>query len=581
MSIFLQLAWFFRLEWRRYAIALSTLALVAGLVMIPPKLTGLLVDAIAEQSLTRQQLLLYCGSIALVALVVYVLRVVWRVYLYSASFNLAALLRARLYRHLSHLSPSFYHRYKTGDLMARATNDIEAVQMTAGEGVLALVDGLMTGVVVLAVMLLTISWQLTLVALLPWPVMAWLMYVYGNRLHHAFHEAQNQFSHLNDKVQETISGVRVVKAFGREQAEGQSFETVTRRTADANLAVARTDSLYDPTISLTVGASYLLSIGFGAWLVVQERLTLGQLTSFTMYLGFLIWPMFAFGWTLNLVERGRAAYRRIDELLQTRDDIEDQGQERLLNQAEITIDIKRFCYAGSQQPALENIQLQIPAGTTLGLVGHTGAGKTSLLGLLLRLYEGDGVEIALNGDNIRSFSLESLRRNIAFVPQDPLLFSATIAENIALGKPEASREEIEQVARLAQIHEDILRFPEGYDTLVGERGVTLSGGQKQRISIARALLLDAPILILDDALSAVDMETERQILAHLRQARVGRTTLIACHRLSAVEDAEQIAVLSHGQLAELGRHRHLQAQGGWYARMVEYQKLEQAVHEGR
>src|SRR5690554_1672466 len=381
--------------------------------MIPPKLTGLLVDAIAEQRLTGRQLFLYCGSIVLVALVVYVLRVVWRVYLYSASFNLAALLRARLYQHLSQLSPSFYHRYKTGDLMARATNDIEAVQMTAGEGVLALVDGMMTGVVVLAVMLFTISWQLTLVALLPWPIMAWLMYVYGNRLHHAFHEAQNQFSHLNDKVQETISGVRVVKSFGREQAETRSFETVTRRTADANLEVARTDSLYDPTISLTVGASYLLSIGFGAWLVVQERLTLGQLTSFTMYLGFLIWPMFAFGWTLNLVERGRAAYRRIDELLQTRDDIKDEGVDRTLGRAEIRIDIQQFCYTGSAQPALEDIHAQVPAGTTLGVVGHTGSGKSTLINLLLRLYDGKGVDIALNGDR-KSTRLNSSHVRISY-----------------------------------------------------------------------------------------------------------------------------------------------------------------------
>src|SRR5690606_11484465 len=276
-----------------------------------------------------------------------------------------------------------------------------------------------------------------------------------------------------------------------------------------------------------------------------------------------------------------AAYRRIDELLQTRDDIKDEGVDRTLGRAEIRIDIQQFSYTGSAQPALEDIHLQVPAGTTLALVGHTGSGKSTLINLLLRLYDGKGVDIALNGDNIRSFSLDSLRRNIAFVPQDPLLFSATIAENIALGKPDARQEEIEQAARLAHIHEDILRFPDGYDTIVGERGVTLSGGQKQRISIARALLLDAPILILDDALSAVDMETERQILGHLRQARVGRTTVIVCHRLSAVEDAEQIAVLSHGHLAELGQHQQLQSQGGWYARMVEYQKLEQAVHEGR
>ncbi len=581
MSIFVQLAWFFRLEWRRYATAMTALACVAGLVMIPPKLTGYLVDAIAQKTLTPDQLWLYCGGIVVVAVVVYGLRVLWRIFLYSASLNLAALLRQRLYRHLTLLSPGFYQRYKTGDLMARATNDIEAVQMTAGEGVLAMIDGLFSGLVVLAVMTLTISWQLTLVALLPWPLMAWLMYRYGNRLHEAFHQAQERFSELNDKVQESLSGVRLIKAFGREQAEDEAFRTISRRTAEANLEVAHTDSLYDPTISLTVGASYLLSISFGAWLVVQERITLGELTSFTMYLGYLIWPMFAFGWTLNLVERGRAAYGRIEEILQTQDPIPDQGAELDLNSADVTIRIDRFVYPEASQTALENVRIQVPAGTTLGIVGHTGAGKSTLLNLLLRLYEHEGLRIELGGRDIRDYALASLRRQIAAVPQDPFLFSATIAENIALGKPDASAHEIEQVARLAAVHEDILRFPEGYQTLVGERGVTLSGGQKQRIAIARALLLDAPVLLLDDALSAVDMETERQILHHLRSARQGRTTLIVCHRLSAVEDAEQIAVLSHGHLLELGAHAQLLANGSWYARMVDYQKLEQAVDEGR
>lgn len=581
MSIFLQLAWFFRLEWRRYAIALSALACVAGLVMIPPWLTGRLVDAVASRSLDLSSLLLHCGGIVLVALVVYGLRVLWRIYLYSASFRLAALLRQRVYQHLSGLSPAFYQRFRTGDLMARATNDIEAVQMTAGEGVLALVDGLLSGVVVLSVMLFSISWKLTLAALLPWPAMAYLMYVYGNRLHHSFHAAQGRFSDLNDKVQESLSGIRVIKAFGREQAEDESFRAIARQTAEANLEVARTDSLYDPTIGLTIGVSYLLSVGFGAWLMVHDEITLGQLTSFTMYLGFLIWPMFAFGWTLNILERGRAAYRRIEELLETRDDIEDKGELEEPASVDLEFDIDSFSYPGASQPALRDIQVRVEAGTTLGIVGHTGSGKTSLIRLLLRLYEDERARVRIGGRDIRDYRLSSLRGRIACVPQDPFLFSATIAENIAMAKPDASRQDIERAARLAAVHEDIMRFPDGYDTLVGERGVTLSGGQKQRISIARALLQDAPILVLDDALSAVDMETERSILRHLREARQGRTTLIVCHRLSAVEDAEQIIVLSHGHLIERGDHQSLLRQDGWYARMVDYQKLEQAVHEGR
>jgi ATP-binding cassette, subfamily B, multidrug efflux pump len=442
-------------------------------------------------------------------------------------------------------------------------------------------DGVVTGVLVLLVMSLFISWQLTLVALLPFPFMAWYFYVIGTRLHDGFREAQERFSDLNARVQESVSGVRMIRAFGRESHEDEVFTQVADRAAAANMKVAATDSLYDPAIFITVGASFMLSIGMGAWLVQGGQISLGQLTSFTMYLGYLIWPMFAYGWLLNLVERGSAAYARISSLLDARSPVTDDGHVEHAPHFGLSWQITEFSYPGSEQAALTGIDLAIAQGSTLGIVGATGAGKSTLISLLLRYYDSPGCRVSVGGLPVQDYSLHALRQLVAVVPQDAFLFTASISENIALGKPSATMDEIRAVARLASVEQDILRFPAGYDTLVGERGVTLSGGQKQRIAIARALLLDAPVLIMDDALSAVDVETERNILSHLREARQGRTTVILCHRLSAVEDADQIVVLGHGAIMELGRHEELLALKGWYARMAEYQKLEQAVVSGR
>lgn len=581
MDIFLKLGWYFREQWRRYLLAGALLIVVDLLELTIPWLVGQLIDEVLAQSLSPASLWTYVIAVAVLAVVIYGLRFLWRLFLFSASFQLAEKLRQQVYRHLTIMAPGFYQQYRTGDLMARATNDVTAVEMTAGEGVLSGLDGVVTGVLVLAVMMIFISWQLTLVALLPFPLMAWFFFVIGTRLHDGFRDAQERFSDLNDRVQESISGIRMIRAFGRETREDQDFLEIADRAAEANMRVAATDSLYDPAIFITVGASFLLSIGMGAWLIEQGSLTLGQLTSFTMYLGYLIWPMFAYGWLLNLVERGSAAYARISALLQERSPVLDTGTCHSANSSDISWHISKFAYPGSELPVLTNIRIRVPQGETLGIVGATGAGKTTLVNLLLRYYDSPDCDVRLGGLPVADYSLEALRSMVAVVPQDAFLFTATIAENIAMGRPDATMDEIRAVARLAAVEQDILRFPAAYDTLVGERGVTLSGGQKQRIAIARALLLDAPILILDDALSAVDVDTERNILTHLREARQGRTTLILCHRLSAVEHAEQIVVLSQGELAEQGIHRELLARGGWYARMVDYQKLEQAVASGR
>lgn len=581
MRIFLRLGWYFRAEWRRYAVAAILLVIVDVLELVIPWLVGRVIDEVVNQTLTVATLSRYVAVMAGLGLAIYFMRYLWRLALFSASFQLAEQVRQRIYSHLTAMAPGFYQQHRTGDLMARATNDVTALEMTAGEGVLSGLDGVVTGILVLVVMLLFINWQLTLVALLPFPVMAWFFWVIGKRLHNSFRVAQERFSELNDQVQESVSGIRMIRAFGRESQESAEFMEVADRTAEANVRVAETDSLYDPAIFLTVGASFMLSIGMGAWLVNQGSITLGQLTSFTMYLGFLVWPMFAYGWLLNLVERGSAAYERITALLDTVSPVVDSGTLDRAERHDIRWSISEFSYEGANQPALTDIELHVPEGNMLGIVGATGSGKSTLINLLLRYHEGNGCVVEIGDRNVQEYTLAALRGMIAVVPQDAFLFTATIAENIALGRPDATMEEIRAVARVAAIEQDILRFPAAYDTLVGERGVTLSGGQKQRIAIARALLLDAPILVLDDSLSAVDVGTEQAILSHLRQARQGRTTLVLCHRLSAVRDADQIVVLGHGEIIERGSHEELVNQKGWYARMIDYQKLEQAVVSGR
>jgi ATP-binding cassette subfamily B protein len=581
MRIFRELGWFFRQEKRSYAIGVLTLFLVALLELFPPYVIGVIVDAIESDTLNSDMIGVWMMLLALSGVLIYILRYVWRVMLFGASMRLGKLLRERLYRHFTCMPPSFFHRRRTGDLMAHATNDVSAVEQTAGEGVLTLVDSLTLGSLVVCTMAFTIHWKLTVIALLPLPVMAWAVSHYGRLLHERFHRAQEAFSTMNDKVQENISGVRVIKAMGLEEKETEAFRMLTRDVAEKNIAVARVDALFEPTISAIVGFSFFLTVAVGAYYVVQGEITVGELTQFSIYLGRLIWPMLAFGWLINILERGSASYDRIRSLLEVKPEITDeQATLDRVSCTEMEVHIDSFTYPEQTSPALQQIHLHVRPGQTVGVVGKTGSGKSTLLRLLLREWDvADGV-IRLGGHPLSAYRLDALRGSIGYVPQDHFLFSTTVAENIAFGKPEATREEIETAARLASIHEDILRFDRGYETMVGERGVTLSGGQKQRISIARAQLLDPPVLILDDALSAVDAETEQNILHALRRHRNDRTTWIAAHRMSAVEHADLILVLDGGKIAESGTHDKLMARNGWYAMMYRRQQLESMVEKG-
>ncbi|MCL6452409.1 MAG: ATP-binding cassette domain-containing protein [Alicyclobacillus sp.] len=581
MRVFLDLMWFFRAHKLRYAVGVSLLVLLSLLALVPPQLVGQVVDHMQHKTLTGRYLFWVCASILGIALVSYGLRFVWRMMLFGAAVKLSTQLRNQLYDHFTRMAPQFYHERRIGDLMAHATNDIQAIEATAMQGVMTLVDSITMTVLVVATMVLTVDWKLTIVALLPLPIIAWSSSYYGKLMHEEFTLAQAAFSDLNDRVQESISGVRVVKAFGQEAFEERTFRDLSAYVVEKNVRVAKIDALFNPTITVIVGVSFFLTVAVGAVFVVHGSLSLGGLTAFTMYLGQLVWPMLAFGWLFNIVERGHASYDRVRKLLAVPPAIVDRpGAQAVAPVGDIEFSIPAFYYPGQSEPTLQEIRLHIGRGETLGIVGRTGSGKTTLLRLLLREFDAPDGCIRIGGRAITDYQLDSLRSGIAYVPQDHFLFSASIAENIAFARPEASIAEIQEAAKVAAIHDDILRFPAGYGTVVGERGVTLSGGQKQRISIARAVLLDADILILDDCLSAVDARTEQAILAALKRNRSARTTLVATHRLSTIEHADAIIVLEHGRIVEYGDHASLLAAGGWYADMYQRQQLESLVEQG-
>ncbi|MBU5377217.1 SmdA family multidrug ABC transporter permease/ATP-binding protein [Pantoea septica] len=579
MRLFSQLSWYFIREWRRYLGAITLLIVIAILQLLPPHLVGVIVDGVTHHTMSGRTIFMWIGVMLVTAVATYLLRYVWRVLLFGASYQLAVELREDFYRQLSRQHPAFYLRHRTGDLIARATNDVDRVVFAAGEGVLTLVDSLVMGCVVLLVMSLQINWQLTLLSLVPMPIMALFIHRYGNQLHDRFKLAQAAFSSLNDQTQESLTSIRMIKAFGLESHQSDQFSAIARDTGAKNLRVARVDARFDPTIYIAIGFSNLLAIGGGSWMVWHDQLTLGQLTSFVMYLGLMIWPMLALAWMFNIVERGSAAWSRIGALLAEAPAVEDGDREPPTEAGMLQASIREFRYPASAAPVLRDLNFTLKPGQMLGLCGPTGSGKSTLLSLLQRHFDIEQGDIRYHDIPLTQLRIDSWRSRLAVVSQTPFLFSDSVASNIALGKPDATQEEIERAAKLACVHEDILRLPQGYATEVGERGVMLSGGQKQRLSIARALLLDAEILILDDALSAVDGRTEHDILHNLRLWSRGRTLIISAHRLSALAEANEILVLQQGEIAQRGDHDALAAQPGWYRDMYRYQQLEAALDE--
>ncbi|MGX8793500.1 ABC transporter ATP-binding protein [Oceanobacillus oncorhynchi] len=573
-AVFKKLSWFFAHYWKRYTFAIIALILASAVGLIPPKLVGYIIDHIQFETLTVQILTAVITGYIVLLIVHYIISFLWDYTLFGGAVILERWMRSKLMDHFLSMSPTFFGKYRTGDLMARSTNDLKAISLTAGFGVLTLVDSSIFMLMIIAVMGLTISWPLTFAALLPLPIMAVMMNFYGSAIHRRFTKAQDAFGEMNNSVLESIRGVRAIRAFVQEEQEKTRFENMTKDVYDKNMEVAQIDALFEPTMKILVGLSYTIGIGYGAMLVFENRLTLGDLVTFNVYLGMLIWPMFAVGELINILQRGNASLDRVNKTLSYPPDVRDV---RELKQVEAVKELQfhnvSFAYPNTAEKALKAVSFKVRVGDTIGVVGKTGAGKTTLFKLLLRQYPDVQGKIVISGEEIESLPLKQLREWIGYVPQDQMMFSKSIRENIQFGKEAATDEEIFRALELAYFAGDILQLPEGLDTQVGESGITLSGGQKQRVALARAFIKNPEILILDDSLSAVDGKTEAAIIAHLKEERKNKTTFIAAHRLSAVTHADHIIVLEDGEIAEEGTHEQLMKEKGWYYKQYVQQQM--------
>lgn len=579
MNIIRRIGWFLKLEKKRYIVGILALSLVSVFNLIPPRVIGNVVDNISSGELTNKYLLINVIYLVSAALIMYGLRYVWRLYIFGTAYNLGRLLRFRLFQHFTKMSPSFYQKYRTGDLMAHATNDINAVVMVAGGGVMSAVDASITALVTLGTMVLLISPKLSFIAILPLPFMAYAVNKLGEKNYESFKEAQESFSDLNSKVQENASGVRVTKSFGYGNDEIESFKEINKKVFIKNITASKYNALFNPMVLVFVGFSYTLTLIFGGIFISNGEMTVGELVTFVTYLDMLVWPLQAIGWLYNIGQRGDVSYGRIEKLLAEESSVKEMAKEGLVAvNGRLEYNIDNFSYL--DKSTLSEIKFSIEKGQTLGIVGVTGSGKTTLLKLLLREYDVVDGEILLNGENIKNYKLKDLRSLIGYVPQDQVLFAMSIKENIRFADPSYSNERVEEVTKLCGLYDDVKNMPDGLDTIIGERGVSLSGGQKQRIAMSRALIMDPDILILDDSLSAVDAKTENLILENLKEERKGKTTIITAHRLSAIVHADLIIVMDNGKIIERGTHDELLAQNGWYKETYSSQQLEEKLKGG-
>ncbi|HEY2494465.1 MAG TPA: ABC transporter transmembrane domain-containing protein [Paenibacillus sp.] len=575
-----RLQWFFKWRWARYVLAITLIAGVSILSTIPPKMIGNTIDSIQDRNLTssglNQTVLLLVG----LALLLYVMTYIWITTLFGNSALIEKLLRGRLLAHLTKMTPAFFQRNSTGQLMALATNDILAIGQTAGYGVMTLVNTAVGASVVIITMITLVSFKLMIAALIPLPFLVVVISLLGKKVRTRFLDAQASFGKMNDHALESISGIRVIRSYVQEDYDTVAFDKVTSEVMNKNKRVSILNALFQPLIALIVGVSYSIGIGYGSYLVFENEITLGQLISFNIYLGMLIWPMISFGEFINVLQRGSASADRLDNVLSQKPDLQD-GEDLVDIEIPTRIEMKQltFTYPSANHPSLEHISFRLERGQTLGIIGKTGSGKSTLLKQLLRQYPIGERKLFIADYPVEQIALDLMKRWVAYVPQEHLLLSKSIADNIALGKPGASLEEIARAVEMASFTQDIAQMPEGLDTVVGENGVMLSGGQKQRLAIARALLIDSDILLLDDALSAVDARTESRILHHIRLERAGKTTLITSHRLSAVSHANWILVLNEGRIMEEGTHEELMLFGGWYREQWDRQQMEASLED--
>jgi ATP-binding cassette, subfamily B, multidrug efflux pump len=533
------------------------------------------IDSLAH-GFRAETLFLYCALLLLLSLVKGFFQYWMRVTLIGISRDIEYDLRNDLFAHLVSLSPEFYSRTRTGDIMARSTNDLNAVRMMLGPGVMYWGETMLTFVLALAVML-WVDWPLTLLALLPAPLVSFAVVYFGRTIHERFEKIQAMFSDISSRIQENLAGVRVIRAYVQEEAEQRQFAALNTEYIAHNLSLARTSSMFMPLLQGLIGLTFLVVLWVGGYRLLSGHISLGSFFMFNTFMGMLVWPMIALGWVVNLMQRGHASMGRISQLLDERPSIAAPEVPVALTDVRGAIAMRGVTVEYSSGCALESVDLEIRAGETLAVVGHTGSGKSTLARLIPRLLDPSAGSLSLDGVDLRRFDPEALRRHIGYVPQETFLFSATLAENIAFGVPDASLDEIRRAAELAGLAPDVAGFPKGYDTVLGERGITLSGGQKQRAAIARAILRNPKILILDDALSSVDTLTEERILQGLAGVMRGRTSILISHRVSTVCQADRIIVLDHGRIVEQGTHAELIGNGGYYAELYQKQLLEEEL----
>ncbi|WP_075643177.1 ABC transporter ATP-binding protein [Exiguobacterium indicum] len=574
MRLFRQLSWFLKEHKSSYLVAVVLLIITGFIDLTPPWLIGKVIDGLRSGSMDQATLLQYVIGLTVISIVSFILTYLWLAKLFGTAFLLERTLRSRFFMHLLKLTPTFYQKNRTGDLMALATNDLKAVERTAGFGVLTLVDSLNMTAITLVVMGVAIDWKLTLAALLPMPLLAYAMNKLGSQIHGRFITAQDSFGTMNDQVVESISGLRVIRSFVQEPVDVKRFDDVTTDVFEKNMHVAKIDVLFEPIIKLLVGFSYLIGLSFGTYLVFTNDITLGQLVAFNIYLGMLIWPMYAFGELINVIQRGTASLDRLEATMRVKPLIASTPREHVDRPERIEMNDLTFTYPETAHPVLRDLNMTIEQGTTIGIVGPTGSGKTTFLRQFLREYPIGRDMLTVNGVPYEDVALETVRGWTGYVSQEHLLFSKSVRDNILFGAGEATEEELQEAIRLASFEKDIETLEQGLETMVGERGVTLSGGQKQRLSIARAMLKKPELLLLDDSLSAVDAKTESHIIDSIRSNRHQSTTLIVAHRLSAVAHADEIIVLQDGMISERGTHDSLMAQNGWYAQQFERQSEE-------
>lgn len=565
-----KIRWYFRKHKLKLLIILASALILNILEILPPLLIGKTIDLITAGSMTLESMKVIIGIFFSAILLIYILTYISTYYIMQSGYDIDAILRKRLVRKYLAMSPSFYERNSTGDLMARITNDLRSVTMGTTFGIITIIDTLIYGTIILVTMMIVVNPVLTIIALLPLPLLIVTEVKIGKKIMEHHMKAQESFGKMNNNVLEVVEGVRVTRSYVQENPEYNRFKSMTSNYIDRIMKVAKLEALFEPITTLVVATSFIISFIAGAFFINNGTITLGEFITFNIYLNMMIWPMFAFGIMLDTTERGRASLNRIEDLLNEEDDVLVSGESVQNNN--ISFDDYSFTYPTSSRENLKGIDLELKKGETLGIVGKTGSGKTTFIKQFLKYYsEGNG-QFIIDGKPIQNINKKELRDLIGYVPQENFLFSKTVRENILFGKENATEEELQRAIQNSALVNDLNNMKHGLETKVGEKGIALSGGQKQRISIARSLIKDPEILILDDALSAVDANTEQHIIDALKKTRKDKTTIIITHRLSAVEHADQIIVIDDGAIVQSGTHKELIETDGWYKTQHEYFK---------